>query len=80
MNAMMVIVMLELYQLSLQVAGSPEKCVVKIFSGNGSDQSFYEGMRDARVEYVERFLSPRHSGCEGLLSINGIGKVDPCQS
>jgi hypothetical protein len=42
MNAMMVIVMLELSQLSLQVAGSLEKCVVKIFSGNGSDQSFYK--------------------------------------
>ena len=36
--------------------------------------------RDGRVEYMGRFLPPRHSGYEGLLSICGIGRVDRCQS
>ena len=46
---MMVIVMLELSQLSLQVAGIPEKCVVKILATNGSDQSFYERMGEWNI-------------------------------
>jgi len=46
---MMIIVILELSQFSLQVAGSPEQCVVKVFSANGSDQSFYEGMREWNI-------------------------------
>jgi len=44
MDTMMVVIIPELFQFSLQVAGVPEKCVVEILAANSSDQSFDEGM------------------------------------
>ena len=33
------------FQFPLQVAGVPEECMIKMFTANGPDQPFDEGMR-----------------------------------
>lgn len=44
-----VVIVTKFFQLSLQIAGVPEKCMVKIFGANGADQPFDEGMRKRYV-------------------------------
>ena len=45
MYAMRIVILAEIGQLSLQVAGIPEERLIKEFSSYDPDQSFDEGMR-----------------------------------
>jgi hypothetical protein len=44
MHSVMIVVVLKLFQLSLQILGIPEHEVIKEFSAYGADQSLNEGM------------------------------------
>ncbi len=44
MGAMMVVIDLEFCELSLQVDRIPEEDMVKVFTANGTDESFNERM------------------------------------
>ena len=46
---MLVVVCLEVDELSFQIAGIPEERVIKKLTANGSDQAFDEGMRSRDV-------------------------------
>jgi hypothetical protein len=41
---MIVVILSECFQFSLQVAGIPEECKVKVFPANGPNHSLYKGM------------------------------------
>ena len=45
MCAVHVVILAKFFQLSFQIADIPEERMVKEFSLNGPDQSFYKGMR-----------------------------------
>jgi len=50
MGTMKVVVVFENFELPLQIDGIPEEDMVKVFTTNGSDQSFNERMRAGRME------------------------------
>ena len=45
MRAVIVVILAEIRQLSLQIAGIPEEYMVKVFAANSTDQSFDERVR-----------------------------------
>ncbi len=49
MNALRVVIDLELFQLPDEVDCVPEKHVIEILAAHGADQPFYERMRNRRV-------------------------------
>ena len=56
MGAMMVVIDSEICELSLQVDRIPEEEMVKVFTTNGSDESFNERMRDRCIRYGLNFV------------------------
>ena len=55
-DAMTVIIILEIESLHLQISGRPEQRAVETFTSDGTDQSFNEGMRHRDVGHRFDFL------------------------
>jgi hypothetical protein len=53
---MLVVVFLEVDELSFQIAGIPEERVIKKLTANGSDQTFHKDMRSRDVRNAFDFL------------------------
>ncbi len=61
MGAMLAVVDLEIGELSLQIMGVPEQCVIKKLSANASDQPFDKRMRSRHVGNALDFLDIQNS-------------------
>ena len=51
MCTMKVVIPLEVHEFPFKVPGIPEEDMVKVFTANGSDESFNERMRAGRIRY-----------------------------
>ncbi len=88
MGAMMVVIDLEICELSLQVDRIPEEDMVKVFTANGTDESFNERMRAGRIRYgpsswasvVKRWANNASRSFVGEQSREGCLREQDCLS
>lgn len=78
MNPIPVAVVPELHEFSLKVLSIPKWDVIEVFTTNGTDDSFNEGVRYRRIRDGQE--SGRHNESSSSLAIGGTGITDRCQS